>query len=187
MKSPFTGGHVTLKSRLETFSFRGESFTLECQYYQCDDTGREFTNAEVDDKMLNDIFAQYRERHDIPTPTELKDLRSKYNLSARVMSIIAGMGINQYGIYERGAQLPTITMGRRLRDLFSINSLISDVENAKNRLGKMYPSILNRITSTIVKDTTISIISPYYRDFYYYSMDTRNRILSIDKSKWVTR
>ena len=38
--------------------------------------------------FMENLFNQYRERHDIPSPAELKGLRKKYGLSAHTMSKI---------------------------------------------------------------------------------------------------
>ena len=49
MKSPFTGGNVTKQFKYETYTFRNEKYTVKRFYYQCVDTGRSFSNAEVDE------------------------------------------------------------------------------------------------------------------------------------------
>ena len=124
MISPFTGGKVTRKHKLETFTFRKEKFTVKRFYFVCNDTGREFTNNDVDTQVFNDIYKQYRERHGIPSPERLKDLRNKYGFSAHIMSKIAGMGINQYGLYENG-EMPTIAMGQKLHCFLTKNHYLN--------------------------------------------------------------
>lgn len=144
MTSPFTGGNATLKFKMETYSFRGESYTVKRYYFSCDDTGRTFSNAEVDGKAMEEVYAQYREQHGIPSPSALKQLREKYGLSAHVMSKIAGIGINQYGLYENG-EMPTVIVGQKLSTLFNKESLLQSIDSACLRLGKDYDKTKSKI------------------------------------------
>lgn len=58
-KSPFTGGPVKLMSRRETVRFRGIEIQITRYYYKCIDTGHEFTDAELDDRMMADVKKEY--------------------------------------------------------------------------------------------------------------------------------
>ena len=52
MISPFTGGNVTKTYKFETFTFRNEKFNVKRYYYVCNDTGRSFSDSEVDDLVF---------------------------------------------------------------------------------------------------------------------------------------
>ena len=65
IKSPFTGGAVNEVFTLEQQSFKGENYWVHARYYQCVDTGKEFTTTEQDEQTLNDLYSQYRERKGI--------------------------------------------------------------------------------------------------------------------------
>lgn len=144
MKSPFTGGKAHIETKTETLTFRNESFTVSRPFYRCEDTGRAFSNSELDDQVMESIYAQYRERYGIPSPAALKKLREKYGLSARTMSIIAGIGINQYGLYERG-EMPTLVVGQALSSLNNKEILLTFVERAKAKLGDDYTKVREKI------------------------------------------
>ena len=60
--SPFTGGKVTLESREEEITFRGEKIKIDRKFYRCKDTGKEFTDAKLDDDMMWDVFRKYCEK-----------------------------------------------------------------------------------------------------------------------------
>ena len=113
MNSPFTGGHVTLMTEKAISVFRGEEFPYTRHYYRCDDTGITFTDAETDEKGLEQIYSQYREKYGIPSPDEIRNIRKQYGLSAVMMSKILGIGDNQYGLYEKG-EMPTKNIGRMI-------------------------------------------------------------------------
>lgn len=63
MKSPITGGKVFLVTDKEERTYKGESFLVDVQYYQCIDTGEEFTTAEQDQMWYDQIVSLYQEKH----------------------------------------------------------------------------------------------------------------------------
>ena len=74
MKSPFTGGPVYLVEDTEVQDFRKERYTVHVRYYECKDTGEQFTTEEQDEQLCNELYNQYRVRHGIPFPDEIKKL-----------------------------------------------------------------------------------------------------------------
>lgn len=186
MISPFTGGKVTRKHKLETFTFRKEKFTVKRFYFVCNDTGREFTNNDVDTQVFNDIYKQYRERHGIPSPERLKDLRNKYGFSAHIMSKIAGMGINQYGLYENG-EMPTIAMGQKLTLLFDKISLLECIDKAQPKLGKSYLKIRATVEA-LNEPQIVPMAKVFYRDFTEIVQSLIcSKVEAIDrKPRWAT-
>ena len=62
VKSPFTGGKVTLESKEDEVLFRGEKITVSRQYYRCVDTGKEFTTNGLDDDMMWAVVRAYCEK-----------------------------------------------------------------------------------------------------------------------------
>lgn len=72
MKSPLTGGKVKEVSTTEVKEFRKEKFRVHVRYYICEDTGEQFTTTEQDSLQFNDLYSQYRIRHGIPFPDEIK-------------------------------------------------------------------------------------------------------------------
>ena len=71
MKSPFTGGKVTILSREEEVTFRGEKIKITRKYYRCVDTGREFTDSKLDDDMMWAVFRAYCEKKGITSFTDI--------------------------------------------------------------------------------------------------------------------
>jgi len=63
MKSPITGGNATLKSIPAKQEFRGETYDYIYYYYECDDTGVEFTTTEIDEKNIQQVYDQYRKKY----------------------------------------------------------------------------------------------------------------------------
>lgn len=90
MKSPFTGGEVTLQKEMRTLNFRKGPFPVWFQYYVCKDTGEQFTDEELDEVNTNQVYNQYRAKYGIPFLDEKKATREQYGLSANKMSEILG-------------------------------------------------------------------------------------------------
>jgi hypothetical protein len=49
MKSPFTGGEITLYTELRKMYYKQQEFEVKFQYYKCVDSGEQFTDGELDD------------------------------------------------------------------------------------------------------------------------------------------
>lgn len=127
MKSPITGKKMTLKRENISLNFRKEAFTIYSHFYYCKDSGEQFTTSELDEINLLQVHNQYRDKYNLPFPKEIKEIRSKYNLSATKMSEILGLGTNSYRNYENG-EVPSNSNGRLIQ-------LISDPERFKEMLG----------------------------------------------------
>lgn len=102
MKSPFTGGKVKEVTTTESKRFRNETYEVKVRYYVCVDTGEQFTTTEQDTIQFHDLYSQYRLRHGLPFPDEMKRLRTRYGLNHSQIAHILGLAANQYARYEEG-------------------------------------------------------------------------------------
>jgi len=114
IESPFTGGKVFEIQNVEEKTFRGEKYLVNVRYYQCEETGEQFTTTEQDNQWTVQIYEQYRQRHGIPSPDEIKRIRENYGLNYTQMSHLLGFGINQIKNYEEG-QVPSESNGKMIR------------------------------------------------------------------------
>lgn len=111
--SPVTGGVLELCSKPATVEFRGESIPYEKLFYHCVDSDLSFGDDELETANLKRIYDTYRRRHGIPTAEELRRMRERYGIPSGAMSVILGLGENQYGLYEDGT-VPTLSVGKLL-------------------------------------------------------------------------
>jgi transcriptional regulator with XRE-family HTH domain len=102
MDCPYCDGKAELVIKKAHRTFRKEMFEVFEHHYKCDTCKKEFTTDEIDTLDVSQIYNQYRERHAIPFPAQLTEVRKKYHLSASKMSDILGLGANQYRLYESG-------------------------------------------------------------------------------------
>lgn len=114
MKSPFTGREMPIKIEKREILFRKEPFTVDFHFYQCDETGEEFTDVTLGDINMNQVFNQYRTKNNLPFADEIKELRARYGLSASKMSEALGFGANVYRNYENG-EIPNASNARLIQ------------------------------------------------------------------------
>lgn len=113
MKSPLTGGRVKEICTIEEKEFRKEKYNVHVRYYICEDTGEQFTTTAQDTLQFNDLYAQYRVKHGIPFPDEIREIRQQYGLNYSQISRILGFGVNQYAKYESG-EVPSESNGKMI-------------------------------------------------------------------------
>lgn len=111
--SPITGGCLELCKEKAEITFRGEVITYERTFYRCVDSGFEFADEEMENEDLKQVYDIYRRNHSIPLAEELRAMRERYGIPASAMSLILGLGENQFGLYEEGV-VPTVSVGRLL-------------------------------------------------------------------------
>ena len=143
--SPFTGGKVLEVHDVEEKSFRGEKFIVNVRYYQCEDTGEQFTTTEQDNLWTNELYSKYREKHGIPSPQEIKELRESYGLNRTQLSRLLGFGINQLKNYEDG-QVPSESNGKMLKIVSNPLTMMALLEISRN---EFQASEYNRVKGKI--------------------------------------
>lgn len=146
MKSPFTGGKVKEVSTTEIKEFRKEKFQVHVRYYVCEDTREQFTTTEQDTLQFNDLYAQYRIKHGIPFPDEIKDIRKRYGLNYSQISRILGFGVNQYAKYEAG-EVPSESNGKMIAAIRDKNVLSGLLKNCKD---VFQPSEYDKMLASII-------------------------------------
>jgi putative zinc finger/helix-turn-helix YgiT family protein len=114
MKSPITGKEMILAKEKRSMDFRKEKFEIVFHYFKCEDSGEQFTNDELDDLNINQVYNQYRDLHNIPFPDEIIRIREKYKIPANKMSEVLGFGVNSYRQYEAG-EMPSVSNARLIQ------------------------------------------------------------------------
>ncbi|CAN5236000.1 DUF4065 domain-containing protein [soil metagenome] len=139
MISPITGKEMILKREQRSLDFRKENFQVMYHYYLCTESGEQFTTTELDELNMTQLYNQYREKHNLPFPDEIKAIREKYGLSATKMSEILGFGINSYRNYENG-EVPSLANSRliqiakdpdKFKDLVALSAVLDEKQREK--------------------------------------------------------
>lgn len=152
MASPLTGGRVKEVSTIEEKEFRKEKFRVHVRYYVCEDTGEQFTTTEQDTLQFNDLYSQYRIRHGIPFPDEIREIRERYGLNYSQISRILGFGVNQYAKYEAG-EVPSESNGKMISAIKAKDVMLDLLEGCKESMkDSEYEKILTSISMSKHKD-----------------------------------
>lgn len=114
MKSPLTGKEMLLNRESRVLTFRKEEFSIVYHYYLCEQSGETFTSTDLDQINLQQLYNQYLQKHNLPFPEEIRQIRERYALSAAKMSEILGFGVNSYRNYELG-EVPNLSNGRLIQ------------------------------------------------------------------------
>lgn len=148
MKSPFTGKEMILQKEIRTLTFRKEKFDVNYHFFLCEDSKEQFTNADLDEINLTQLYNQFRVAHNLPFPDEIIAIREKYGLSASKMSEVLGFGVNTYRNYEAG-EVPNESNARLIHvakdpvkflELVEISGVYS--ENELNKIRKHIEKII---------------------------------------------
>lgn len=167
MSSPFTGGAVYLVEDTETQTFRKEEYIVHVSYYVCKDTGEQFTTEEQDEQLCNELYNQYRVRHGIPFPDEIKKIREYYGLSYAQITKIVGFGQNQWKQYENGS-VPSESNGKSIVAIRSREGMLSMLESSRNQFDEStFSKIKKNISSLSDLDSNDA------SHFYFYGNTKR--------------
>jgi len=114
--STISGEPLELRAEKIELKFRGETFEVVDQYWFDPADGSDFTTAPLSDITQWLLHSAYREKHGIPFPEEITEIRERYSMSARAMSHLLGLGTNQYALYEKG-EVPSKPIGKLIASL----------------------------------------------------------------------
>ncbi|MCF0225568.1 MAG: XRE family transcriptional regulator, partial [Fibrobacter sp.] len=149
MKSPITGGKMTLHWEWREMEYRKEKYRVMFPFYRCEDTGEQFTTTESDGVWWNQVLQQYCQKYGLPYKDEIIALRKHYGVNATKMSLILGFGENQYRKYEQ-EEFPNVSNGRMIRSAMNPMVFLDLVESARGILSETeYEKITTRLKSII--------------------------------------
>lgn len=131
LQSPFTGGRVFEVETIEEQEFRKEKFQVHVRYYVCEDTGEQFTGNGQDTLLTNELYGQWRVKHGVPFPEEIKSIRLRYGLNYVQITKILGFGANQWKSYEDGC-VPSESNGKMIRAAQNKQTMLMMLESSRS-------------------------------------------------------
>ena len=87
----------------EELNVRGEMIKVEVEYYKCKECGEEFEDPGSKDDPLEKAYREYRRRHGMIQPEEIREMRKLYGLTQQELSKLIGWGGATLSRYENGA------------------------------------------------------------------------------------
>lgn len=151
MKSPFTGKEMKRIRETRTWKYRGEEYPYIHTAWLCEDTGEQFTDDASDTAGYVQVTNKYREKYGVPYTDEIVAIRKRYGISAQKMSLILGIGINQYRLYEQG-EVPSVSNGRMIRSISNPKVMLDILESSRNELSDAeYQKLSDKIKREIAE------------------------------------
>lgn len=87
----------------ETYDVCGEPIDVDAQVLVCAECGEEFFCEEFDNATLVNAYNEYRRRHKLLLPEEIKKIREQYGLSRRGFAKLLNWGDKTIYRYENGS------------------------------------------------------------------------------------
>jgi len=94
---------VHIEDRRETLPVRGEDIDVESHVAVCSACGEDVWIDELEDETLARAFAEYRRRHRLLQPEEMKRIRKRWGLGQRAFAQLLGWGEITLHRYESGS------------------------------------------------------------------------------------
>lgn len=149
VNSPYSGKPMRVVYENDTWDFRGEKFPYVHIAFRDDEHNEQFTTTESDTVCYEQVTNQYRAKYGIPYTDEIIAVRQRYGISAAKMSLILGIGVNQYRLYEQG-EVPSVSNGRMIRSIMNPKVMLEMVESSKNELSvSEYEKIISKVQTII--------------------------------------
>jgi DNA-binding transcriptional regulator YiaG/uncharacterized phage-associated protein len=138
MKQHKDNSTAVLKNEIRVLEFRKEPFEVFFHYYEDEKLGIQYTTTKLDELNMTQLLNKYREKHNLPFPEEIKNIREHYGLSASKMSDILGFGANTYRQYEAGevpsgANAKIIRMAEDPLKFLSLVEMCEEIEDEFKR------------------------------------------------------
>lgn len=152
IECPYCDGFAVLQKQQRELVYRKEQFKVVEYFYKCEKCSEEFTTTESDTVTLLQAHNQYREKHSIPFPEEIVEIKEKYGLSAAKMSEVLGLGTNGYSNYESG-EIPNTAIANLIKTASKPEVFLELLERSKHSFSKSsFDKTMSRVCSLINED-----------------------------------
>ncbi len=96
----------TVKEQFMSAELKGEVYRFNGKAATCDECGHEVFVHEINDYNLQQLYNEFRERHNILPLERIREIPEKYNIGKRPLSLLLGWGEQTFSRYYDG-DMPT--------------------------------------------------------------------------------
>lgn len=139
--------------KIEKVEVRGESIEVPAGHYRCKVCKADFEDPKGGFDFLEKAYEQYRSRHGMVRPAEIKAFRKKFGLTQGELSKLMGWGPVTLSRYENGA-LQDEVHDKMLRLAMNPENLLKLIEEAPDAIadGKR-----RRLVDDLLKERELSL------------------------------
>lgn len=169
-------------TKRETYMVCGEPIEVDAQILVCDECGEELYCEELDNETLIKAYNEYRKRHKLLLPNEIKKIREQYGLSQRAFAKLLNWGDKTIFRYENGSiqdkahnsLLLFLSKPENMKSYLSKNEVNLD----KKQMDKLL-NVVNSFENDIEKETE----RKYFNYFFPSSPCEENGYKGFDYDK----
>ena len=165
----------------EDIEVRGEKIPVNMEYYRCLSCGEEFEDPQSDDDPLDKAYREYRRRHQMVQPEEIRSLRKAYGLTQNEMAKLLGWGGATLSRYENGA-LQDEAHEKTLRLVMEPRNLLRLIEGTPSALLEEKRKHLTRQLWAAEKEA-FSFLKIYEERFGKYKANEFSGYRALDLAK----
>lgn len=125
---------IELAHTKEDIEVRGDTFVVDVEFFKCLECGEGFENTRGVD-ALEVAYDEYRRKHKMLRPEEIREWRRRYGLTQRELSELLGWGGATLSRYENGA-LHSDAHEKVLRLAMEPRNLLKLMEETPDALGE---------------------------------------------------
>ena len=158
---------VSLVSTIKNIEVRGEKISVEVEGLKCLVCTQDFDNPSSAKDPLEIAYREYRKRHGLLQPEEIKKLRKGYGLTQFEMANLLGWGVATLNRYENGA-LQDDAHERILHLIADHRNFLKVLEENPNTISsEKREKLIHQFRSTMGKETNWleQIFGNYFGDY----------------------
>jgi putative zinc finger/helix-turn-helix YgiT family protein len=118
----------------EIIKVHGEPIEIDVEYLKCSSCREKFEDPGSDQDPLDKAYREYRQRHGLLQPDEIRAFRKRYGLTQRELNTLLGWGGATLSRYENGA-LQDDTHEKILRLIMVPENLQKMIERTPNAIS----------------------------------------------------
>ena len=169
-------------TKKESYNVCGETIEVNTQVLVCADCGEEFFCEELDNETLITAYSEYRRRHKLLLPEEIKKIREQYGLSQRAFAKLLNWGDKTICRYENGSiqdkahnsLLLFLREPENMRTYLTENEVLLD-ERQKSKLLE--------VVERLEQDTEYHVGKRFFEMFFYRKPSEENGFKVFDYEK----
>jgi uncharacterized phage-associated protein len=124
----------SVKDGAETATLKGAAYEFVSRSAYCEQCGNAVYVAELEDRNLKSLYAEYRQRNDIISLDDVRAIPEKYNIGKKPLSLLLGWGEQTFSRYYDG-DMPTKQYSDALKRIYaSPSDYLSLLESGKDNL-----------------------------------------------------
>ena len=164
----------------EVVEVRGEPIEVDAEFMKCTECGVDFENTRGPDALAL-AYQEYRHRHDMLQPEQIREHRKRYGLTQKELSQLLGWGGVTLSRYENGA-LHSEAHEKILRLAMEPHNLMTLIEGAPNALpGDKRERLLGELRAA--DDEACSFERLFEEHFGQYTPDEFSGYRKLDSQK----